>query len=197
MFYGKGSDHHCSCCARWWLWVKPSLKRRSALKELFTFVKKTSRYPQCDEWSSCNLSGCSTCHCKWVCAPRSGKNCTSWAKNWAISTWASSKEGSWPLHEKQPDAWWRLGISHPEITRNGGKGYPRSYRRADQSRQKAMPEIMIPLPCSANELEHQKAIVERIYVVCTKMKVRKYLTCNGTMIEIQWRPFKANHRHGQ
>ena len=43
-----------------------------------------------------------------------------------------------------------------------------------------MPEIMIPVTCSANELEHQKAIVERIYgEVCTKMKVRKYLTCTA------------------
>ena len=39
--------------------------------------------------------------------------------------------------------------------------------------QKALPEIMIPVTCTFNELSHQKLIVDRVYKeVCEKLKIK-------------------------
>lgn len=48
-----------------------------------------------------------------------------------------------------------------------------------------MPEIMIPVTCTVNELTHQKAIVEKVYdEVCTRLSMREIPYLYGTMIEI-------------
>ena len=50
---------------------------------------------------------------------------------------------------------------------------------------KALPEIMIPVTCTVNELDHQKAIVDRVYKeVCAKFGLKKIPFMYGTMIEI-------------
>nr|HRD07175.1 pyruvate, phosphate dikinase [Saprospiraceae bacterium] len=101
------------------------------------------------------------------------------------------------LHENNPmlgHRGVRLGISYPEITEMQVRAILEATAELIKAGKKAMPEIMIPVTCSANELEHQKAIVERIYgEVCTKMKVRKIPYLYGTMIEIPRAALKANH----
>jgi pyruvate,orthophosphate dikinase len=49
---------------------------------------------------------------------------------------------------------------------------------------KAIPEIMVPVTCTVNELIHQKEIVDRVYKeVCAAKKVKRIPYLYGTMIE--------------
>ena len=63
-----------------------------------------------------------------------------------------------------------------------------------KSGKKAYPEIMIPVTCTANELIHQKAIVDNVYKeVLAKSKLKKIPYLYGTMIEIPRAALKAGH----
>jgi pyruvate,orthophosphate dikinase len=56
-----------------------------------------------------------------------------------------------------------------------------------------MPEIMVPVTCSKNELKHQRAIVDAVYKeTCEKLGVKKIPYLYGTMIEIPRAALKAN-----
>ena len=78
----------------------------------------------------------------------------------------------------------RLGISYPEITEMQVRAIFEATAELIKAGQKALPEIMIPVTCTFNELSHQKVVVDRVYKeVCAKMKVKKIPYLYGTMIE--------------
>ena len=194
MFYGEGSDRPLFLLRKM-IMSKTESERRSALKELFTFVKKDikdtlsvmSGHPVTFRLLDPPLH-------EFV--PHDSEKLHQLSKELGISM-SILKRRVLALHENNPmlgHRGVRLGISYPEITEMQVRAILEATAELIKAGKKAMPEIMIPVTCSANELEHQKAIVERIYgEVCTKMKVRKIPYLYGTMIEIPRAALKANH----
>ena len=79
----------------------------------------------------------------------------------------------------------RLGISYPEITEMQVRAILEAAAELIKAGKKALPEIMVPVTCTFNELSHQKVIVDRVYKeVCASLKVKKIPYLYGTMIEI-------------
>ena len=99
------------------------------------------------------------------------------------------------LHENNPmlgHRGVRLGISYPEITEMQVKAIFEGTAELIKKGKKALPEIMIPVTCTGNELIHQKKMVEKVYKeVCEKMKLQKIPYLYGTMIEIPRAALKA------
>ncbi len=91
------------------------------------------------------------------------------------------------LHENNPmlgHRGVRLGISYPEITEMQVRAILEAAAELIKAGKKALPEIMVPVTCTVNELTHQKKIVERVYKeVCERMKMKKIPYLYGTMIE--------------
>ena len=91
------------------------------------------------------------------------------------------------LHENNPmlgHRGVRLGISYPEITEMQVKAILEATAELLKAGKKALPEIMVPVTCTFNELTHQKKIVEAVYKeICEKKKLKKIPYLYGTMIE--------------
>ncbi|HVM89977.1 MAG TPA: pyruvate, phosphate dikinase [Puia sp.] len=99
------------------------------------------------------------------------------------------------LHENNPmlgHRGVRLGVSYPEITEMQVRAILEAAAELTKKGKKALPEIMIPVTCTVNELVHQKKIVDKVYKeVCEKMKMKKIPYLYGTMIEIPRAALKA------
>jgi pyruvate,orthophosphate dikinase len=79
----------------------------------------------------------------------------------------------------------RLGITYPEITEMQARAIFEAVVQVAKKGKKVIPEVMIPLIGSVQELEHQKAIVKKVadeVLGKAGLKDQKYLI--GTMIEI-------------
>jgi pyruvate, orthophosphate dikinase len=79
----------------------------------------------------------------------------------------------------------RLGITYPEITEMQARAIFEAAAQVHKKGVKVIPEVMIPLIGSRKELEHQKAIVERVAKEVLEREGAsdlKYMI--GTMIEI-------------
>ena len=79
----------------------------------------------------------------------------------------------------------RLGITYPEITEMQARAIFEAAVQVAKKGVKVIPEVMIPLVGNAKELEHQKAIVERVakeVLSDAGMEDMHYMI--GTMIEI-------------
>ncbi|GIU79207.1 MAG: pyruvate, phosphate dikinase [Bryobacteraceae bacterium] len=79
----------------------------------------------------------------------------------------------------------RLGITYPEITEMQARAIFEAVVQVAKKGKKVIPEVMIPLIGSVEELQHQKEIVKRVAEEVLEkagMKNQKYLI--GTMIEI-------------
>jgi pyruvate,orthophosphate dikinase len=78
----------------------------------------------------------------------------------------------------------RLGVSYPEITEMQIRAILEATAELIKAGKKALPEIMVPVTCTVNELYHQKVIVDQVYKeVCAKQKIKKIPYLYGTMIE--------------
>jgi pyruvate,orthophosphate dikinase len=101
------------------------------------------------------------------------------------------------LHENNPmlgHRGVRLGVSYPEITKMQVRAILEAAAELTKAGKKVLPEIMVPVTCTVNELSHQKVIVDRVYKeVCEKMKVKKIPYLYGTMIEIPRAALRADH----
>jgi pyruvate,orthophosphate dikinase len=79
----------------------------------------------------------------------------------------------------------RLGITYPEITEMQARAIFEAVVIVAKKGKKVIPEVMIPLIGSVQELEHQKAIVKRVAEeVLEKAGLKKQEYLIGTMIEI-------------
>jgi pyruvate,orthophosphate dikinase len=79
----------------------------------------------------------------------------------------------------------RLGITYPEITEMQARAIFEAVVQVAKKGKTVIPEVMIPLIGSVQELENQKAIVKRVadeVLAKAGLKKQKYLI--GTMIEI-------------
>jgi pyruvate,orthophosphate dikinase len=79
----------------------------------------------------------------------------------------------------------RLGITYPEVTEMQIRAILEAAAELIKAGKKAEPEIMIPVTCTRNELDHQKAIFDKVLAeVKAKFKLKKLPCLYGTMIEI-------------
>ena len=78
----------------------------------------------------------------------------------------------------------RLGVSYPEITEMQSRAIFEAAVQVTKKGVKVLPEIMIPLIGSVEELEHQKAIVDRVAREVFAKAGQSVHYMVGTMIEI-------------
>jgi len=79
----------------------------------------------------------------------------------------------------------RLGVTYPEITEMQVRAILEAAGELIKAGKKATPEIMIPVTCTVNELNHQKALVDKVAKeVQAKLGLKKLPFMYGTMIEI-------------
>jgi pyruvate,orthophosphate dikinase len=92
------------------------------------------------------------------------------------------------LHESNPmmgHRGVRLGVTYPEVSEMQIRAILESTAELRAEGKKALPEIMIPVTCSVNELKDQKALVEKVKAeVLKKYNLKKLDFLVGTMIEI-------------
>ncbi|MGE5804499.1 MAG: pyruvate, phosphate dikinase [Ignavibacteria bacterium] len=92
------------------------------------------------------------------------------------------------LHENNPmmgHRGVRLGITYPEITEMQVRAIFEATAELLKEGKKPFPEIMIPVTCHVNEINHQYKIISKIHSeVCEKFGLKKIPHLTGTMIEI-------------
>lgn len=184
MFYGEGSEQPLFLLRKM-IVSKTEQERRTALNELFKYVKKDIKdtmkvmkgYPVTIRLLDPPLH-------EFV--PHDTDKLHMLGKELGISM-SVLKRRVLALHENNPmlgHRGVRLGISFPEITEMQVRAILEATAELLKSGKKAFPEIMVPVTCTVNELIHQKVIVDRVYQeVCTKMKMKKIPYLYGTMIE--------------
>nr|HPP30428.1 pyruvate, phosphate dikinase [bacterium] len=100
------------------------------------------------------------------------------------------------LHETNPmmgHRGVRLGITYPEITEMQIRAIFEATAELIKEGKKALPEIMVPVVSTVEELTHQKKIVDKVYKeVCEKYGIDKIEYLYGTMIEIPRASLTAN-----
>ncbi|MBK8519822.1 MAG: pyruvate, phosphate dikinase [Chitinophagaceae bacterium] len=184
MFYGEGSEQPLFLLRKM-IVSKTEQERRTALNELFKYVKKDIKdtmkvmkgYPVTIRLLDPPLH-------EFV--PHDVEKLHHLGKELGISM-SVLRRRVLALHENNPmlgHRGVRLGISFPEITEMQVRAILEATAEILKSGKKAFPEIMVPVTCTVNELIHQKVIVDRVYKeVCVKMKMKKIPYLYGTMIE--------------
>lgn len=185
MFYGEGSEQPLFLLRKM-IMSKTEPERRKALNDLFVYVKKDIKdtmiamkgYPVTIRLLDPPLH-------EFV--PHDVEKLNQLSKELGISM-SLLRRRVLALHENNPmlgHRGVRLGVSYPEITEMQIKAILEATAEIIKSGKKAFPEIMVPVTCTANELAHQKKIVDRVYKeVCEKLKVKSIPYLYGTMIEI-------------
>ncbi len=184
MFYGEGSEQPLFLLRKM-IVSKTEAERRSALNQLFKYVKKDIKdtmkvmkgYPVTIRLLDPPLH-------EFV--PHDIEKLHHLSKELGISM-SVLRRRVLALHENNPmlgHRGVRLGVSYPEITEMQVRAIFEATAEILKSGKKAFPEIMVPVTCTVNELSHQKVIVDRVYKeVCEKMKMKKIPYLYGTMIE--------------
>jgi pyruvate,orthophosphate dikinase len=192
MFYGTGSEQPLFLLRKM-IVSKTEKERREALNELFKYVKKDIK----DTLSI--MKGLPVTirlldpplH-EFV--PHDAAKLQELSKELGISM-SVLKRRVLSLHENNPmlgHRGVRLGISYPEITEMQVRAIFEATAELIKAGKKALPEIMIPVTVTVQELIHQKVIVDRVYKeVCLKKKIRTIPYLYGTMIETPRAAIKA------
>lgn len=193
MFYGEGSDKPLFLLRKM-IMSKTEPERRKALNELFVFVKKDIKQTmQIMKGHAVTIRLLDPPLHEFV--PHDAEKLHQLSKELGISM-SVLRRRVLALHENNPmlgHRGVRLGISYPEITEMQIRAILEAAAELGKEGIKAYPEIMIPVTCTVNELEHQRAIADRVYKeVCEAMKVKKIAYAFGTMIEIPRAAIKAN-----
>jgi pyruvate,orthophosphate dikinase len=193
MFYGEGSEQPLFLLRKM-IVSKTEAERKSALSELFIYVKKDIK----DTLLIMNGKPVTIrlldppLH-EFV--PHDSAKLHQLARELDIRM-SVLKRRVLALHENNPmlgHRGVRLGISFPEITEMQVRAILEAAGEIILSGGKAFPEIMVPVTCTVKELEHQKKIVDRVYKeVCASMNMKKIPYSYGTMIEIPRAALKAN-----
>ncbi|MEQ8705468.1 MAG: pyruvate, phosphate dikinase [Phaeodactylibacter sp.] len=184
MFYGKGSEKPLSLLRKMIL-SDTRKDRRTALNELFSYIKSDIK-----ETLSVMKGKPVTVRLldpplhEFV--PHDAQRLEELADELGVKVSVLEKRVL-ALHESNPmlgHRGVRLGISYPEITETQVRAILEAAAELNLEGVEALPEIMIPVTCSRNELQHQEKIVKCIYQeVCTAMGVEEIPYLFGTMIE--------------
>ncbi len=185
MFYGKNSEQPLFFLRRMII-SKDEKERRAALEELYPFVKKDFKATlEVMDGLPVTIRLLDPPLHEFV--PNREDERERLASSLGISLDELNRRAE-ALHESNPmmgHRGVRLGITYPEITEMQVRAILESTVELTKEGKKVAPEIMIPVVSTRAELDHQKAIVEKIYAeVCRKYGVSKIDYMFGTMIEI-------------
>lgn len=193
MFYGEGGEKPLFLMRKM-IMSDSEEERRTALKELFPFVKKDIKatleamhgYPVTIRLLDPPLH-------EFV--PHDPNKLKELAEELGISASDLTRRVH-SLSENNPmlgHRGVRLGISFPEITEMEAKAIFEATGELLKEGKKAFPEIMVPVTVSRTELKHQREIVDKAYKeVCEKLELNEIPYLYGTMIEIPRAALKAN-----
>ncbi|MBU4459575.1 MAG: pyruvate, phosphate dikinase, partial [Verrucomicrobia bacterium] len=185
MFYGAGSDAALFLLRKMIL-SSSEAERRTALNELFPFVKKDIKATlEAMEGLPVTIRMLDPPLHEFV--PQAADKQAELAKALGITPEAIKARGE-ALHENNPmmgHRGVRLGVTYPEVTEMQVRAIFEAAAELNKAKKKCKPEIMIPVTCDVNELKHQKALIAKIKAeVCKKFGVRDIPVMIGTMIEI-------------
>jgi pyruvate,orthophosphate dikinase len=100
------------------------------------------------------------------------------------------------LHESNPmmgHRGVRLGVTYPEVSEMQIRAILEAAAELRAEGRKALPEIMIPVTCTVNELKNQQALVGKVKAgVMKKFGLKRLDFLVGTMIEIPRAALTAN-----
>ncbi|WP_428078718.1 pyruvate, phosphate dikinase [Candidatus Avelusimicrobium faecicola] len=185
MFYGKNSDKPLFILRKMILSASED-ERKKAVNELFPFMKAAIKdtIKAMAPYSVTVRLMDPPLH-EFV--PTLPEKQQELAKALGISM-AEFKERAAGLHEVNPmmgHRGIRLGVTYPEITRMQARAIFEAAAELLKNKVKAVPEVMIPLTCDAQEIVNQKALIREEYdAVVAKTKVKNLNFSVGTMIEI-------------
>ncbi|MCC6762360.1 MAG: pyruvate, phosphate dikinase [Chitinophagaceae bacterium] len=192
MFYGEGSEEPLFQLRKM-IVSKTEKERRAALNDLFKYVKK-------DVKNTLNVMKGHPVTIRLLdpplheFVPHDKEKLAHLSKELGISM-SVLRRRVLALHENNPmlgHRGVRLGISYPEITEMQIRAIFEATAELTKQGKKALPEIMIPVTCTVNELYHQRKIVDQVYKeVCEKTGLKKIPYLFGTMIEIPRAALKA------
>jgi pyruvate, phosphate dikinase len=185
MFYGEGSEQPLFLLRKM-IMSKTEAERRTALNELFPFVKSDMKatieemkgYPVTIRLLDPPLH-------EFV--PHSEDKLKALAEELGVDMGELHKRAE-SLSENNPmlgHRGVRLGVTYPEITEMQVRAILEASAEIIKAGGKAKPEIMVPVTCAKTELDHQKVIVDKVYKeVLSKFGLKKIDFMYGTMIEI-------------
>ena len=185
MFYGKNSEEPLFKLRKMII-SNTEEERRKALAELFPFVKNDIKgtlaamegFPVVIRLLDPPLH-------EFV--PKRADERQKLAESLGISAEEFNKRAD-ALHENNPmmgHRGVRLGITYPEITEMQVRAIYEASAELIKEGKKIIPEIMIPVVSTVEELKDQKAIIKSIYdEVSKKFGIKKIPFIFGTMIEI-------------
>ena len=185
MFYGEGSDQPLFLLRK--MILSSGIKeRRSALDELFPYVKKDIKATM-EAMDGLPVTFRLLDPPLHEFVPQSAEKQAELAQALGISAQDVAKRGE-DLHESNPmmgHRGVRLGITYPEVSEMQIRAIFEAAAELLKEGKKPLPEIMVPVTCDVSELDFTKKIVDRVYSeVTTKFSVKAINYKYGTMIEI-------------
>jgi pyruvate,orthophosphate dikinase len=185
MFYGEGSDEPLFLLRKM-IMSKTAEERRTALAELFPFVKRDVKGTlEVMQGRPVTIRLLDPPLHEFV--PHDEEKLAALATELGVDMSELRKRAE-GLRENNPmlgHRGVRLGITYPEVTEMQIRAILEAAAELIKAGRKASPEIMIPVTCTVNELDHQKSIALRVYrEVCAKFGLKKIPHLYGTMIEI-------------
>ncbi|MFA5113518.1 MAG: pyruvate, phosphate dikinase [Candidatus Margulisiibacteriota bacterium] len=185
MFYGEGSDKPLFLLRKM-IMSKTKAERVNALAELSVFVKKDIKATM-EELNGLPITIRLLDPPLHEFVPHSEDRQAALAKELGVNIAEIKKRGE-SLKENNPmlgHRGVRLGVTYPEVSEMQIRAILEAAGELVKAGKKAYPEIMIPVTCTVNELNNQKALVDKVYAeVCAKLGVKKIPFMYGTMIEI-------------
>ena len=184
MFYGEGSEKPLFLLRK--MIMSTTVKeRKSALNELFKFVKKDIKATlEVMDGKPVTIRLLDPPLHEFV--PHDKEKLQELSKELGVRMSVLNRR-ILALHENNPmlgHRGVRLGVSYPEITEMQVRAIFEAASELIKEGKKAFPEIMIPVVMGRHELRHQKEIVDQVYLeVCEKMNVKSIPYLYGTMIE--------------
>jgi len=185
MFYGKNTEEPLFLLRKM-IMSDTAEERKSALSELFPFIKKDMKgtLEAMDGFPVTIRTLDPPLH-EFV--PNNADERNKLAESLGINFEQFNARAD-SLHENNPmlgHRGVRLGITYPEITEVQIRAIFEAAAELLAEGKKPFPEIMIPVTCTSRELKHQYVIIERVYKeVCEKFGLKKINHLVGTMIEI-------------
>jgi len=185
MFYGEGSDKPLFLLRKM-IMSKTEAERRSALDELFPFVKKDIKATlEAMDGFPVTIRLLDPPLHEFV--PHSEDRLKALAEELGVDMGELNKRAE-GLRENNPmlgHRGVRLGITYPEITEMQVRAILEASAELIKAGKKVDPEIMIPVTCAKSELDNQKVIVDKVHKeVMMKFGLKKLPFMYGTMIEI-------------
>ncbi len=185
MFYGEGSDKPLFLLRKM-IMSKSAEERRSALNELFPFVKNDIKATM-EVLNGLPITIRLLDPPLHEFVPHSEDKLVALAKELGVDLAEVKKRGE-GLRENNPmlgHRGVRLGITYPEVSEMQIRAILEAAGELVKEGKKAYPEIMIPVTCTVNELNDQRKMVDRVYSeVCQKLGLKEIPYMFGTMIEI-------------